>query len=152
VRRTESLGYQINHLGRVFAHALRACTARHGVLPGQFAQLLALYERDGVTQGRLCEQVSIDQSTMAHTLKRMERDGLISRAPDASDARRALIRLTDRARGLETDLVHCANAVNARATRGFTDDELALCHQLIQRMIDNLSDGTPATSATSSPV
>lgn len=100
--------------------------------------MLALYEQDGVTQGRLCEQVSIDQSTMAHTLKRMERDGLITREPDRSDGRRALIRLTDRARGIESDLARSAMVVNARATRGFTKDELDLCHQLVARMIENL--------------
>jgi DNA-binding MarR family transcriptional regulator len=139
VRRTESLGYQVNHLGRLFAQALRARTARHGVLPGQFAQLLALYEEDGVTQGRLCERVSIDQSTMAHTLKRMERDGLVSREPDRSDGRRALIRLTGRARAIEADLIGAATTVNARATRGFTDEELDLCHRLVARMIENLA-------------
>jgi DNA-binding MarR family transcriptional regulator len=42
------------------------------------------------------EQVSIDQSTMAHTLKRMERDGLVRRLPDPLDGRRAIIWLTDR--------------------------------------------------------
>jgi len=82
MQRTESMGYLVNHLARLLANALRARTAPDGVVPGQFAQLLALYEQDGVTQAQLCEQVSIDQSTMAHTLKRMERDGLIRRVPD----------------------------------------------------------------------
>jgi len=45
---------------------------------------------------QLCGRVSIDQSTMAHTLKRMERDGQISRVPDPLDGRRAIIWLTER--------------------------------------------------------
>jgi len=94
--REKSLGYQVNHLARLLAAALRERIEPHGVVPGQFAQLLALLERDGISQSELCDQVRIDQSTMAHTLKRMERDGLVSRSPDPGDQRRALIRLTPR--------------------------------------------------------
>lgn len=139
MRRAESTGYLVNHLARLLANALRASTTPYGVVPGQFAQLLALYERDGVTQGELCEQVSIDQSTMAHTLKRMERDGLIRREPDPADGRRALIWLTERAEQLQADLERAARGVNARATSGFSQDEITQTRQLISRMIDNLT-------------
>lgn len=66
----------------MFARALHQRIAPHDVVPGQFAQLLALYERDGVTQQELCEIVRIEQPTMAVTLQRMERDGLITRRRD----------------------------------------------------------------------
>jgi DNA-binding MarR family transcriptional regulator len=136
--RRASLGYQVNHLGRLLAQALRTRIAADRVVPGQFAQLLALYEEDGLTQNQLCERVRIDQSTMAHTLQRMERDGLIQRTPDPADRRRALITLTDRARQIETRLVDAARQVNAAATRGLTDDEVASCLRTLSRMIDNL--------------
>jgi DNA-binding MarR family transcriptional regulator len=138
MQRTESMGYLVNHLARLLANALRARTAPDGVVPGQFAQLLALYELDGVTQTQLCEQVCIDQSTMAHTLKRMERDGLVRRLPDPLDGRRAIIWLTDRARQLEDTLTHSAREVNALTVSGLTDDEVSLCYHLVARMIGNL--------------
>lgn len=72
-----SLGYQVNHLARMLAQALRERIAPLGVVPGQFAQLLVLHEQDGLTQAQLCERVRIEQPTMANTLARMERDGLI---------------------------------------------------------------------------
>jgi DNA-binding MarR family transcriptional regulator len=132
------VGYQVNHLGRLLAQALRIRIAPYGVVPGQFAQLLALYEREGLTQNQLCDQVRIDQSTMAHTLQRMGRDGLIERTPDPADGRRALVMLTQRARDLESSLVPAAQEVNAVATRGFTHEEVATCLNLVARMIDNL--------------
>lgn len=138
MRRRESVGYQVNHLARLLAQALRERIAHHEVVPGQFAQLLALYERDGLSQHELCERVRIDQSTMAHTLRRMERDGLVRRTPDPADRRRSLITLTERARGLESELVEAAREVNATATRGFTDEEVTLSLDLIARLIDNL--------------
>jgi DNA-binding MarR family transcriptional regulator len=138
VQRQNSVGYQVNHLARLLAQTLRIQIAPHGVVPGQFAQLLALYEREGLTQNQLCDEVRIDQSTMAHTLQRMERDGLIERLPDPVDRRRALIMLTERARDLRNGLVQAAQEVNAVATRGFTDEEVTTYMELTARMIDNL--------------
>ncbi|WP_245574089.1 MarR family winged helix-turn-helix transcriptional regulator [Amycolatopsis nigrescens] len=146
MRRKESMGYQVNHLGRLLAQALRDRIAHHGVVPGQFAQLLALYEEDGLTQSRLRERVSIDQSTMAHTLQRMERDGLVRRVADHDDRRRAIILLTEHARGLEHELVGAAESVNKVATRGFTREEVNLYRQLTDRMIHNLETAAEATA------
>jgi DNA-binding MarR family transcriptional regulator len=138
--RQDSLGYQVNHLGRLLAQALRERIAPHGVVPGQFAQLLALYEKDEVTQNDLCDQVRIDQSTMAHTLKRMERDGLIQRSPDLTDRRSAVITLTHHARSLERRLTEAAQQVNRAATRGFTNEEVAVYLRLTSKAIANLQD------------
>ncbi len=138
MKRQESFGYQVNHLARLLAQELRTRTEPHGVVPGQFAQLLALFERDRVTQSELREQVRVDQSTMAHTLKRMERDQLVERIPDPDDGRRALISLTPRARALEDALVQAAVAANAVATADFTEDEKRTLMGLLARAIANL--------------
>lgn len=136
--RHSSLGYEVNHLARLMEQALRVRIACHGVVPGQFAQLLALYEEDGVTQNQLCERVRIDQSTMAHTLKRMERDGLVTRTTDPADRRRAQICLTERARELQPVLVQAALEVNAAATRGLSAAETEVFMQTLARVIANL--------------
>jgi DNA-binding MarR family transcriptional regulator len=141
--REESFGYQVNHLARLLAAALKERIEPHGVVPGQFAQLLALLEQDGVSQSELCRQVQIDQSTMAHTLKRMERDGLVSRSSDASDQRRTVITLTRRARELAPTLVEAAREVNAAAAAGVSRADMAICMRVLATAIDNLQEGSP---------
>ena len=138
MRRTSSLGYQVNHLARLLEAALRVRIAPHGVAPGQFAQLLALYERDGVSQVELCDAVKIDQSTMAHTLRRMERDGLVSRRASELDRRRTDIWLTDHARALEPTLVACAVETNEVATREISTSDLTVTYRVLAQMIRNL--------------
>jgi DNA-binding MarR family transcriptional regulator len=138
LRREESLGYQVNHLARLLAAALRERIEPHGVVPGQFAQLLALFEHDGVSQAELCREVQIDQSTMTHTLRRMERDGLVSRTSDPGDQRRSLISLTPRAHELEPTLVGAAREVNALAATGVSSADLATCMRVLATAIDNL--------------
>ncbi|WP_338750658.1 MarR family winged helix-turn-helix transcriptional regulator [Janibacter alittae] len=137
-----SLGYQVNHLARLLAAALRERIEPLGVVPGQFAQLLVLYEQDGLTQGELCARVHVEQPTMANTLARMQRDGLIDRVPDPHDKRRSLVMLTARARALRGDLVAAARAVNATATRGLGTAEATVLMSTINAAITNLSSDT----------
>jgi DNA-binding MarR family transcriptional regulator len=145
--RETSLGYQVNYLARLLAQALHERIAPLGVVPGQFAQLLTLYAEDGLTQRELCDRVGIEQPTMANTLQRMERDGLIRREPDPADGRRARVLLTDRARDLEAPLVAAAQDVNALATKGLDQREVAALLHAVSRVVANLEAGADAEPA-----
>lgn len=136
--RQSSLGYQVNHLARSLEQALRARIEPLGVAPGQFAQLLALYEQDGLTQAELCARVQIEQPTMSNTLARMQRDGLVQRIPDPADGRRSRVMLTPRARQLRAQLLDVARAVNAAATGGLDDHKVAAFMATLAAMADNL--------------
>jgi DNA-binding MarR family transcriptional regulator len=138
LRPEDSLGYQINRLARLFEQALRAQTASLGVVPGQFPALLALYVKDGLTQSELSRQVSVEQPTMANTLKRMERDGLIHRSVDPGDRRRAPVHLTERARALERPLTQAAREINAAATGNLRPEERQALMQTLAHLIDAL--------------
>jgi DNA-binding MarR family transcriptional regulator len=146
--RHDSVGYQVNLLARLLEQTLRRRIAGYGVVPGQFPALLALYEREGLTQAELSRLVRIEQPTMANTLGRMQRDGLVRRDPDPADGRRSLIRLSDRARDLERNLVAAANTVNAEATAGLTAAETATLMDLLNRVIEQL-DATRRTEEES---
>lgn len=136
--RKHSLGYQVNHLARLFEQQLRIRIEGHGVVPGQFAQILALYEEEPLTQRELCDRVQIEQPTMAYTLQRMERGGLIQRTADRVDGRRVQITLTARARALQRALVGAARQVNDIATDGMDEGQIAALMSSIETMIKNL--------------
>ena len=138
LRRQDSLGYQVNLLARLFERALREQIAPQGVVPGQFPALLCLYEEDGLTQAELGARVQIEQPTIAKTLQRMERDGLVRRTPDPDDRRRARIHLTPKARALEPALAAAARGINARAVDGLTRDEAEQLMGIVARVIGNL--------------
>jgi DNA-binding MarR family transcriptional regulator len=139
LRPASSVGYQVNRLARLFEAALRQRIAGYGVVPGQFPALLALFERDGQTQRELCELASVDQSTMAKTLARMKRDGLVREEPDPGDGRRTRYRLTARARSLEPVLATAGHEVIAAATRGIPAARLAEFDQVIADMAGNIT-------------
>jgi DNA-binding MarR family transcriptional regulator len=139
LRPDSSVGYQVNRLARLFEVALRNRIAAYGVVPGQFPALLALYERDEQTQRELCEVASVDQSTMAKTLARMRRDGLVREEPDPDDGRRIRYYVTPRARALEADLAAAGHEVIALATHGIPAAALAAFDQVLDDMASNLT-------------
>ena len=136
--RHESPGYAVNYLARLFARALVRRIGPHGVNTGQFPVLLMLWERDGVTQTELVAQLAVEQPTMAGTLKRMERDGLIRRVPDPDDRRQSRIQLTRRGRALQDALTTAARETNGVALAGLSAADTAQLMKLVKRMITNL--------------
>ena len=130
----ESLGYLVNRAARVFAHRLSAELRSFDVGIGQWAVLMHLWSHDGMTQAQLARRVAIEQPTMVRTIDRMERDGLVTRAPDPNDGRASRIALTDRGWALRDQLVPLADRVNRRATEGFTEEELATLRELLARL------------------
>ncbi|MEQ8509520.1 MAG: MarR family transcriptional regulator [Rhodospirillaceae bacterium] len=138
IRRQDALGYQIGLLSRLFDRVLESEMAAYKVLPGQFPALVMLYQQDGLTQADLCKRINVEQPTMANTLNRMERDGLIRREADASDKRRARIYLTDRALGFKDDLMETARHVPTQALAGLSGGEQDMAFHLIGKMIENL--------------
>jgi len=138
-KKDESAGYLANHMARLFANALHERIRPLGLAPAQFMTLLELWEEDGLTQKDLVRRLDIEQATMANTLKRMERDGLITRQENPDDRRAQLIRLTDKARALQDDATAAANAVNGIALADLSDDERRAFIGVMARVIGALS-------------
>ena len=114
-KREESLGYLVNLLGRVLARALERRLVKHKVPLGQFPLLLTLWDEENLTQSEIARRLGIEQPTVANTLRRMERDGLVKTEPDPAHRRQVLIKLTEKGRKLERPLKLEALAVNQAA-------------------------------------
>lgn len=136
--RQKSAGHLVNYAARLFAQALYRRIGRHGVTRGQFPVLLMLWEQEGPTQTQLAERLAVEQPTMANTLKRMERDGLIRRVADPADRRQAHVHLTERGRGLRGALTASARETNSVALAGLSAEETEQFLALARRVIQNL--------------
>ncbi len=134
--RHESAGYLINHLARIFAQALARGIKPLGLAPGQFMVLLELWREDGLTQRDLVARLDVEQATLANTLARMERDGLVTRTPHPTDGRAQSIRLTARARSLEEPATGAATGVNQRLLRDLKPKERRRFLAAMREVID----------------
>jgi DNA-binding MarR family transcriptional regulator len=71
------------------------------VRPSYGSVLLPLYEQDGLRMGELARRARLSKQTMTDMISRLERDNLIERRRDPSDARASMIFLTARSRRFE---------------------------------------------------
>ncbi len=138
LRRLDSLGYQIGLLSRLFDRRLQEVLREQGVAPGQFAPLVMLFEQDGLTQAELCRRINVEQPTMANTLERMERDGLIKRKVDDADRRRALVFLTQKAKDARAQVLEGVRQVANRALTQISAADQDAIFRLLGRMVENL--------------
>jgi DNA-binding MarR family transcriptional regulator len=136
-----SAGYLINHVARLFFEGLRKRIEPLGIVPGQFPALLALWQKDGQTQKELVEKLDIEQATMANTLNRMERDGLILRKDHPTDGRAKTIWLTPKAISIRDDAYHAASTVNEMALADLSPDEREQFIGTMQRVIRTFHQG-----------
>ena len=116
--RTQSPGYMTNWAARLFARAIDRKLRAIGISSGQLPVFFALGNGEALSQKALTRAAAIEQPTMAATLVRMERDGLILRKPDPADKRSALISLTPAAREKMQGVRDAIASVNATAVAG----------------------------------
>ncbi|WP_309083243.1 MarR family winged helix-turn-helix transcriptional regulator [Chelativorans sp.] len=113
--RQESAGYLTNWAARLFARAIDQRLRRLGLSSGQLPVFFALAAGEAMTQKRLAQIASIEQPTMAATLARMERDGLIERRPDPRDRRASLVTLSAAGREKLSGVMEAISSVNEEA-------------------------------------
>lgn len=136
--RTASAAYLANLLAKAAARALHARADGAGFAPGQFPVLLELWNGDGVTQRDLLDRLDIEQATMANTLSRMERDGLISRRRHPKDRRAQLVFLTARGKALQETALAAASATEDALFQGFRRFERELLLEYMRMVLANL--------------
>jgi DNA-binding MarR family transcriptional regulator len=132
---TESLGYLVNRAARSVAHDLARELRPAGIGIGQWAVLMFLWARDGMSQAELSRVVAIEPPTMVRTIDRMVRDGLVTRAPDPDDGRLSRIQLTERGRSLRDELVPKAIAVNEATLGRLTTAEGRTLRRLLDKLV-----------------
>lgn len=132
----DSLGYLVNRAARLMARQLAEALRPAGVGIGQWAVLMFLWARDGLSQAELSKVVAIEPPTMVRTLDRMVRDGFVTRVPDARDGRVTRIHLTDRGRALRDELVPLAMQVNAANLGRLTAGEGRTLRRLLTKLTD----------------
>ncbi|MDQ0318325.1 DNA-binding MarR family transcriptional regulator [Pararhizobium capsulatum DSM 1112] len=135
--RMDSATYLASLLAKNFSRALQERGHKLGFAPGQFPVLLELWSEEGLTQKQLIDRLDIEQATMANTLSRMERDGLVVRRRHPTDRRAQQIFLTERAREMESEAKEAAIAADQSLFSGFRRFERELMLEYMRMAIAN---------------
>lgn len=115
----------------------------YDVYPGQPPLLIRLSQQDGQSQRELAAGMLVKPATLTVMLGRMEKTGLVSRAPDGRDQRVTRVYLTGKGRIAAEAVMRAIEEVEARCFEGFLPEERLLLRRFVLQMHDNLSEWKP---------
>lgn len=143
--RDRSAGYLVNWAARLFTRLADRRLQPLGLAPGQIPVVIALATTGPASQKALAQAAAIEQPTMAATLSRMERDGVIERRPDPNDGRSALVSLTERTRDRADAIFQAMSTMNEDALKSMSNGQrealLAGLRTMITQLENALMDG-----------
>ncbi len=110
------------------------------VKPAYLGVLLCLWAEDGRKTVDLARCARLEPSSLTGLLDRMERDGLVFRAPDPRDRRAHRICLTEAGRGVKTPSEAVTAQVLARVFDGIGAGDLARTMDVLQQVLANIEE------------
>jgi len=134
----EPLGYLIRHTHRSFTRVLGDRLLEHGISPGQWTALRALWREDGYSQVELAQRIRVEKASLTALLESLEKKALITRTRSEEDKRRWNVHLTKAGRSLEEVLMPIAPQIEKQAVKGLTKEENAILRTLLMKVWGNL--------------
>ena len=116
-----------------------------GLTHPQYLVMLALWEESPLCAKDLGERLLLDPATLSPLLKRLDQQGLLTRARDGADERALAIRLTEQGQALRAE----AERVPGRVIEGLglTLDELEGIREAVTTLLEASRAATGARSA-----
>ena len=134
-------------INRLFREMLRRHRSAHhkiveklGLYYGQPLMLMMLFDNGEMSQKELSDRLKNTPASVAVSVKRMEKAGLIIKQPDPNDLRLNKISLTDRGCELALECRKNFYHLDSEMVRGFTSEELCMLENFYERMIYNLEN------------
>ena len=132
----------LRHVNRIsLLHRLRVqnLLADTGVWGSQIPILLHVERNPGCTQTDIAEHLGVSSPSIATSIKRLQKAGMLEKRADEADMRRNHIELTERGHSTVARGRACYDQVVSRMLQGFSDGELDTLACLLLRLEENLA-------------
>jgi MarR family transcriptional regulator for hemolysin len=136
---TSAPTFWINQASRMVIRRFEERLRPLGFSMAYFRVAVTLEEQGPLQQKDLLEHVAIEQPTMAALLTRMERDRVLVRKPDPTDARARLVSLTSRGQTVLAQAKAAMAEVVEEAMAGVSSEERKRLSGTLQMVVKNLS-------------
>lgn len=110
------------------------------ISPEQWAVLIFLWEKDGVTQQQLCDATFKDKPSMTRLIDNMEKQHLVVRISDKTDRRKNLIYLTRAGKDMEGKARLIANQTLKEALQDVNREEMRVSQEVLRKIFHNIKD------------
>jgi MarR family transcriptional regulator, 2-MHQ and catechol-resistance regulon repressor len=117
--------------------------ARHGLSPGEFAILEALYHKGPLLLGEVQRKILASSGGVTYLVDRLVGGGLVERQECAHDRRARYAALTERGNELMAGIFPAHAEVVAHAVAGLSEAERATAIDLLRKLGTSAADRTP---------
>jgi MarR family transcriptional regulator for hemolysin len=132
-------GYFVTRTARAFMRVVEARLRPLGIGVAHVPVLVCLAEDGPLTQAEIAQRTYVEQPTAAALLQRMAKAGLIEKTPDPRDRRAVRISLSARAEEVMPHALALLGESNGEAMAGISAAEVDVLHDVLRRVLVNLS-------------
>ncbi len=134
------LCFALHSASRAMTACYRQGLETLGLTYSQYAVMLVLWQEEAVSMGSLCEQLHLDSGTLSPLLKRLEKQGRVTRRRRPEDERTLEIACTEEGRALREKARDVQREVE-RAT-GMESGELGALREQLNELAERLRTAT----------
>lgn len=129
---------RLNILHRIYIHKE---ATKNGLYFGQPPILEYVRDHDQCTQCEVADFMQVSPPSIATSIKRMQKAGLLEKTMDKSDQRYNRISITEKGREIVAKFRADFNKIDARLFDGFSEQEREQLCGYLDRMIANMATG-----------
>lgn len=136
-------GFLISQIKQIQGRIFERLLSNAGIEAFNGAQgriLYVLWQKDGLPIVELSRKTGLAKTTLTGMLDRLESQGLITRCADPADRRQFIIRLTEKAKQLNSDYTRVSQEMNQLFYRGFSNDDIIHFENTLKRILKNLEE------------
>ena len=105
------LCFRLYTASRLITQAYHPLLSAYGLTYPQYLVLLVLWEKDAQPVNDIAKRLMLETNTVTPLLKRMEDEGILTRAKGKQDARQMIVSLTEKGYGLRERLMDVPETV-----------------------------------------
>lgn len=110
-----------------------------GLYQGQLPVLAFIQKNEGCTQKEVANQLGVSAASVASSTKRLQRAGMIRKKIDETNLRQNMLYLTEEGEKTTEKTCKMMDEFHLSFFQGFSENELELLGQFLDRMIHNVA-------------
>ncbi|NLC43201.1 MAG: MarR family transcriptional regulator [Clostridiales bacterium] len=132
--------HQVIHYAKKHRTVMQSYLDETGVYQAQHRLLMIISRRPNLSQIKLAEVMEVSTATIAVSLKKLEKAGLITKTMDETDNRLNRIVITDIGNQVVEQSKQIFQSTEKKIFEGFTEEEKSTLSELMERLHTNLSE------------
>lgn len=131
---------RMNKLNLIHRINIQAEASKNGLYLGQLPILEYVSKNNRCTQREVAGFLKVSPPSIATSVKRMQKAGLLEKETDPSDQRYSRLTITEKGRAVAQKCRKNYDSLDAQLFSGFDEEECTALYQFFGRMISNLSE------------